>query len=94
MYATKPEGRLLGEFPIRRILAGPPEAIWAATAAGAGLDGAEFAAYFRSAPIAYAIEVGTVQAYDPPADPRTVLTDFVAPQSFQYLDAWPPAVSS
>lgn len=86
IYATKPVGKIVGEFKVANILAAAPEELWQQTYQYAGLSKQAFDAYFADAKEAYAIAIKSPQQYDPClnlSDLRKGATR--PPQSFQYI---------
>ncbi|GAB6091842.1 ASCH domain-containing protein [Furfurilactobacillus curtus] len=86
VYATRPLGKVVGEFTVKNVLADKPEMIWDATKDGAGVSKTFFDEYYENHKVAVAIEIGDFFSYKKPMS----LTDFdeslsVAPQSFCYL---------
>lgn len=87
IYATKPCGKVVGEFKLNRILCDNPKKIWENTHELAGISKEFFDQYFKGKEKAYAIEIGDVAQYGNPLS----LQEFdkkvkVPPQSFQYLN--------
>ena len=85
IYASKPIGRIVGEFHIKQILCDTPENIWSKTHQYAGVSYAFFVQYFQGKGKAYAIEIDKVFQYDEPINPYTKYSNFTAPQSFCYI---------
>lgn len=86
LYATKPIGKILGEFDIEEIIAENPNTLWTMTSKFAGISRQFFNEYFRGRQTAYAIRVRDARRYDTPLDLGSVLGSGVAPQSFCYID--------
>lgn len=86
IYATMPEGKIVGEFSIETILHDEPENIWELTNDYSGISHSFFKEYFESKQEAYAIKIGEVERYKVPIDPKTFEFPFTAPQSFFYVD--------
>lgn len=85
IYATKPVGKVVGEFDIDHIISETPHKVWSITAKAAGISKSFFDDYFHGRETAHAIKVGVVNRYETPVDLNTVLANGVAPQSFCYL---------
>ena len=85
IYATKPVGKVIGEFDIETILLACPEIIWSKTKNFAGIRRKFFDQYFSGRDIAYAIEVKAARKYLEPLDLISLLPNNVPPQSFCYL---------
>ena len=85
VYATKPYGKIVGEFEIESILMDEPENIWLKTRNYSGITESYFNNYFEGREKWYAIEIRDFKRYKTPLD----LQDFdkrlkVPPQSFCY----------
>jgi len=87
IYATKPVGKVIGEFDIAEVLEGTPNKLWKVTREYAGISKAFFEEYFEGRDTAYAIRVQRPTRYSRPLDLTELLPRGVAPQSFQYLPA-------
>lgn len=87
IYATKPIGKVVGEFDIDEVHIDRPNKIWSKTKLFAGVNKSFFDEYFKNRNVAVAIGVGSVRRFPEPKQ----LTDFgdnlTAPQSFRYLPA-------
>lgn len=86
IYATKPVGKIVGEFDIDSILSAAPRELWRKTAKFSGISKFFFDRYFCGRNIAHAIAVKNVRQYDSPIELGTVLGHSNAPQSFCYID--------
>ena len=87
IYATKPYGKILGEFYIDHILKATPEQLWRQTEKGAGIEHQYFSEYFKDKNYGFAIKIKRVIEYQTPID----LNDFAPtiktpPQSFCYIN--------
>jgi len=85
IYATKPVGKVVGEFEIESVISGRPNKVWNLTAEFAGISQGFFNDYFLGRETAYAIEVSKVKRYEEPLDLNSLLPHGIAPQSFCYL---------
>lgn len=85
IYATKPLGKVVGEFEIDEILEDKPDKIWRLTKNKSGITKSFFNTYFEKQQTAFAIKVGTIQRYEKPLDLQDVIPGRPAPQSFCYL---------
>ncbi|WP_145038958.1 hypothetical protein [Paenibacillus sp. Y412MC10] len=86
IYSTMPEGKIVGEFRVVRILHDDPEHIWELTNNKSGISYSFFHKYFSQKKEAYAIQIGELEKYENPIDPREFDFHFTAPQSFFYVD--------
>ncbi|MFA0630605.1 ASCH domain-containing protein [Vibrio sp. 10N.222.49.A3] len=85
IYSTLPEGKIVGEFSIEKILTDSPEAIWDKTQTKSGINKEFFDQYFNGKSEAHAIKIGNVRKYDNPFKLDMMKTKVTAPQSFMYL---------
>ncbi|MCE9673826.1 ASCH domain-containing protein [Myxococcus stipitatus] len=85
IYATKPVGKVVGEFDIAEVLSECPSDLWARTSKLAGITRRFFDQYFTGRKTAYAIKVQNVRRYRKPLELQTLLENGVPPQSFCYL---------
>lgn len=85
IYATKPIGKLVGEFDIDTIHIDAPEKIWKKTKAFAGIAKDRYDQYFDGRDKAVAIGIGAVRKYEIPRDLASIGEHVVPPQSFRYL---------
>ncbi len=85
VYATKPVGKVVGEFDIEQVLQDRPSSIWEETKEFSGITKRFFTDYFRGREKAFAIKVKNPLKYLEPLDLTSVVTHGVPPQSFCYL---------
>jgi predicted transcriptional regulator len=85
IYATKPVGKVVGEFDIGDIHIGEPRQIWTKTRKHAGITKRFFDQYFLDREYAVAIGVENVRRYEIPLDLTHFGEDVTAPQSFRYV---------
>ncbi len=84
IYKTTPFCKIIGEFEIDGILYDTPENIWQITQEFAGITQDYFDKYFYNRKIAYAIKIGNIKQYE--LEPKDIIKQFKAPQSFMYWD--------
>lgn len=86
VYATKPIGKVVGEFKIDKILADKPELIWEKTKSNSGICERDYFDYFKERENAFAIGIKNIKLYDKPLDLKELNSDITnAPQSFRYI---------
>ena len=88
VYATKPVGKVIGEFTVSDVHSDSPARLWRRTKAHSGISRVFFDEYFEGREKGFAIEVGKASRYRVPLNLVDVLPNGFAPQSFVYL---PPA---
>ncbi len=87
IYSSSPVKKIVGAFVIENIIEDHPEVLWAQFKDFSGInDEREFFNYFGANKIGFAIEIGDLEVFKSPADPRILIPDFVPPQSFRYID--------
>ncbi|MGN4739043.1 ASCH domain-containing protein [Bacillus cereus group sp. MYBK227-1] len=87
VYATKPFGKVVGEFEIEDIIIDNPDNIWKKTKNHSGITKSYFNHYFAGRQKGVAIQIKEFKKYEEPLD----LIDFdsnlkAAPQSFCYTN--------
>jgi len=85
IYATKPIGKVVGEFEISAVHVDSPSNIWKKTRHHAGIDKQFFDSYFEDRDVAVAIGVGKVHRFSEPRRLSEYGEGLAAPQSFRYL---------
>lgn len=85
VYSTKPQGMIVGELFIEKIINDTPASIWSETKKESGISYDFFRKYFKGHSEGYAIKVSSFILYDQPYDPIKKDKHFKAPQSFCYL---------
>lgn len=86
VYATKPVGKVIGEFKIGKILQGNPTSIWEETKMHSGILEEDYNEYFYGRDKGFAIAIKKTKVYKKPLelselDPKIK----AAPQSFMYI---------
>lgn len=87
VYATKPVGKVIGEFAVSEVHKESPEVLWKRTKEKSGITKGFFDQYFEGKAQGYAIEVGETILYEEPVELRELLPNGFPPQSFVYLPA-------
>lgn len=85
LYATKPVGKIVGEFRLKSILQGSPDEIWQKTAQFSGISRDFFDRYYKNHKRAYALEIEHPVQYKRPMKPFEFMADFTAPQTYRYI---------
>ncbi|MFM5379495.1 ASCH domain-containing protein [Aeromonas dhakensis] len=85
IYATKPVGRVIGEFDIGEILSSKPNELWDTTKKHAGISRDFFESYFLDKNIGFAIAVKNPKRYDEPMLLGDFLPGAIPPQSYRYV---------
>ncbi|WP_024993600.1 ASCH domain-containing protein [Phocaeicola paurosaccharolyticus] len=86
VYSTKPEGLIVGEFTIEKVIEENPNKLWEETKNNSGITKSFFDEYFKDRNKGYALKISNPILYDIPLNPFMEVDNFVAPQSFKYLD--------
>lgn len=85
IYATKPIGKVVGEFLIKETHTAHPDDLWESTKDYSGISKGFFDQYFEGRDVAYAIEVERVIKYQKPRPIESIIPSGVPPQSFTYI---------
>ena len=88
IYSSSPVKKLVGFFVPGKIVEDSPANLWKHFQNDAGVTKKEFFAYFHKKEIGYAIEIAQVNIYQTPIDPFSVVTNFIPPQSFVYIESF------
>lgn len=87
VYATKPYGKVVGEFEIESIIKDRPANIWEETKNFSGITKKFFNEYFQGKEIGFAIQIKEYVKYEKPIDLDCLEGNIkVAPQSFCYIE--------
>ena len=86
VYSTKPEGMIVGEFSIKRILQYTPKELWDKTHNNSGISKQYFDEYFEGRDKGYALQIENPVLYEEPINPFELFDSFIAPQSFRYIN--------
>jgi len=85
IYATKPVGKVVGEFEVGGVMSDDPESLWTSTKKHAGITKQFFMSYFENRETAFAIRVTNPTRYSEPLPLSALVGTSPAPQSFMYL---------
>lgn len=86
VYATKPVGKVVGEFEIDDILSGNPDSIWEQTKLYAGIDEDSYIKYFSERENGFAIGIKKAKIYKRPLELIELNPNIkYPPQSFMYI---------
>ena len=86
IYSTMPVGKIIGEFSLNEIICDTPENIWSRTKLFSGVDEEFFNIYFDNVKSGFALKIENLNIYQTPINPKDLFKDFVAPQSFMYIE--------
>jgi predicted transcriptional regulator len=85
IYSTKPEGKIIGEFTIEKVINETPNNIWHETHHSSGISKEFFFEYFSGYDEGFAIKIKEFIKYKNPIDPKSLNNKFNPPQSFMYI---------
>lgn len=86
IYSTNPIKKLIGKFTIGEIIEDHPQALWQNFSNFAGIERDEFFNYFENRDKGFAIEIKDLEVFEGPIEPKDLIPNFVAHQSFYYVD--------
>jgi len=88
IYSSSPTQRLVAAANVIDVIEGSPTALWElAKEKGGGVTRQLIYDYFKGKKTGFAIEIADVLEFEQAVDPKVIFKDFVAPQSFRYLDS-------
>ena len=86
IYASSPIQMLVGSVSVREVSKDRPNRLWEhCKRCGGGLSKRELASYFDGKPLGVAVLLENVQRFKKSIDPKVVIENFSAPQSFRYI---------
>lgn len=88
LYSSSPIQKIVGIVEVNNVVVASPTSLWnICTESGGGLTRSELRSYFSGKSRGVAVRLGKVREFIKHVDPKTVISNFVPPQSFRYLDA-------
>lgn len=84
IYATSPVKRIVALFKPGEIIKDIPSGLWVKYNQYSGLNEIDFFNYFHDKDYGYAIKITDLKEFNDPIEPKSLLNNFTAPQSFQY----------
>lgn len=85
IYSTKPVGKVIGFFTIKKILKDEPSKIWEKTKEKASITKEIFDQYYFGRNKAVAIEIDDVTIFEEPIDYKEIDSSGKIPQSYKIL---------
>lgn len=85
IYETYPVKKIVAYFEYEGFLCDTPLNIWGKCKNDSGIDKEPFLKYFGESSLAFAIKINNLKLIDPPLDPKSVFSEFTAPQSYMYI---------
>ena len=86
VYSTSPVKKIVGVFTIETIIEDHPKNLWDNFKEFSGIEEEEFFNYFGERKKGFAIEIGELEVFEDPIDPKISIPGFVPPQSFCYTN--------
>lgn len=86
IYSTMPVGKLIGEFKLNHVISGNKEHVWKVTKDKSGISFDFYCDYYASKDVAYALKIDELKVYEKPINPFISIPNFVAPQSYRYIE--------
>lgn len=88
IYSSSPTQRIVAAVDVVGVTEGSPTALWElAREKGGGVTRQLIYDYFSGKKTGFAIELTDVHEFESPVDPKKLFKNFIAPQSFRYIDA-------
>lgn len=86
IYASRPIGKIVGEFKLEEIICDTPENIWKLTKEQSGVTKKFFDKYYEGKDKGVALKIKDCEEYEEGVNPDTLVTNFKVPQSFIYTN--------
>lgn len=86
IYSSSPTKEIVGYFTIEEIIEETPKSLWRKFNKVGGIQKNEFFKYFDGIEKGFTIKIDKVKKFDRGINPQKVLKNFIAPQSFIYLE--------
>jgi len=86
IYSTVPERKIVGYFDYKGYIKESPMILWEKTKEFSGINKDEYFDYFNKKENAYAIIIESFHIFDEPINPKDKIRNFVAPQSYKYIN--------
>lgn len=86
IYASAPVKKFVASFKVNEIIKDEPQTLWKRCNGDSGLDKHEFFDYFKDQKKGFAIRIESLNKFIHPFEPKEIIHNFVAPQSFQYCE--------
>ncbi len=86
IYSTSPVKKIIGFFRFDKIVEDHPKNLWKEFKELSGIDEHEFFSYFEERDNGFAIEITQLEIFKTPMEPEILIPNFVAPQSFRYIE--------
>jgi len=88
IYSSSPTQKIVAAVNVVGVTEGSPTALWElAKEKGGGVTRQLIYDYFSGKKTGFAIELADILELEHPVDPKKVFKNFLAPQSFRYIDA-------
>lgn len=88
LYASSPVQRIVGVVEVTEVVVASKTSLWqVCTERGGGLTRAELRLYFRGKARGVAVLLGKIATPKHYIEPTSIMSNFVPPQSFRYLNA-------
>ncbi len=86
IYSTSPIKKIVARFTIEKILENHPKYLWEKCKEFSGIEKSEFFRYFGNREKGIAIRIVDIKFFKKPIEPKSVIPNFIPPQSFCYID--------
>ena len=86
IYSSSPVKKIVARYVLSLILEDHPKILWEKCKDFSGIDEIEYFKYYGKKDKGIAIKITELKFFKKPIDPKTVIPDFVAPQSFRYVE--------
>jgi len=86
IYSSSPTKEIVGYFTIDEIVEEKPKSLWKKFNRVGGIQKTDFFRYFDGLDKGFTIKIDKVKKFDKGFDPKKIIENFTAPQSYIYLE--------
>lgn len=87
IYESSPTQNVVGWFIVSRIIKDDPDTIWDECNSKSGIEKQNYYNYCNGNQKIYALEIKEYHKFDDPINPFNLISNFMPPQNFTYLDS-------
>ena len=86
IYSSSPKKEIVGYFTIDEIVEEKPKSLWKKFSKVGGIEKTAFFKYFEGLDKGFSIKIDKVKKFEKGFDPKDIIENFTAPQSYIYLE--------
>ena len=86
IYSSSPVKKIVAKFVLSVILEDHPKVLWEKCKDFSGINEVEYFKYYEKREKGFAIKISGLTFFEQPIDPKSIFPNFMAPQSFCYIE--------